>query len=274
MHAASGRVRQGLGGKVCAKTVSGGNGCNHALERDGVVRRGNGICIAEVNLVLTGTLFVVGAFRSDTHLLQRQARLAAHVFALVLRGNVHIPGVVIGRFCWHAAFIEPEQIKLHLGSEEERIALLPRVLHRPGENGARVRFKRAPVGVVDRAEHAHHAPVLGSPRQDAKRRGVRAQDKVRVNLAAEARDCRGVDGNAIVKRPVQLVRHDRDILESAHHVAEGHADELDVLFDDVLQDFFLFVNHMEQPFLKKRAFTRTGTTPARMNAVAHSTYNI
>ena len=217
---------------------------------------------------------MMGAFGLNTHLLQHQANLPADMLALIVGGNVHIACLVMGEGSGLAVFIQLEQIKLHLGSEEEGIALLPRVLHRPGENGARVRFKRAPVGVVDRAEHAHHAPVLGSPRQDAKRRGVRAQDKVGVYLAAEARDCRGVDGNAIVKRPVQLVRHDRDILESAHHVAEGHADELDVLFDDVLQDFFLFVNHMEQPFLKKRAFTRTGTTPARMNAVAHSTYNI
>ena len=220
---------------------------------------------------------MVRTLRADAHLLKGQARLAAHIFTLILRRNVHVSGRVIRNLCGSSRIVQPEKVKLHLGAEEEREAFLFRLLHSVCKNRACVHLKRPAVRVIHRAEHAHHAPVLGSPRQNAERRRVRAQDKVGVYLAAEARDGRRVDGNAVGKRAVQFVRHDRNVFEPAHHVAERHADELHILLNDILQDFFLFVNHIKQPFLKKRALTRAGTAPARMNAFAHSifaSYNI
>ena len=220
---------------------------------------------------------MVRTLRADAHLLKGQARLAAHIFTLILRRNVHVSGRVIRNLCGSSRIVQPEEIKLHLGAEEEREAFLFRLLHSVCKNRACVHLKRPAVRVIHRAEHAHHAPVLRSPRQNAERRCVRAQDKVGVYLSTEARDGRRVDGNAVGKRAVQFVRHDRNVFEPAHHVAERHADELHILLNDILQDFFLFVNHIKQPFLKKRALTRAGTAPARMNAFAHSifaSYNI
>ena len=219
---------------------------------------------------------MVRTLRADAHLLKGQARLAAHIFTLILRRNVHVSGRVIRNLCGNSRIVQPEEIKLHLGAKEEREAFLFCRFYGVCKDRACVHLKRPAVRVIHRAEHAHHAPVLGSPRQNAERRRVRAQDKVGVYLAAEARDGRRVDGNAVGKRAVQFVRHDRDVFEPAHHVAERHADELHILLNDILQNFFLFVNHIKQPFLKKRALIRTGTAPARMNAIAHSTisYNI
>ena len=151
---------------------------------------------------------MVRALRADAHLLKGQARLAAHIFTLILRRNVHVSGRVIRNLCGSSRIVQPEEIKLHLGAKEEREAFRFRLLHGICKDRARVHFKRSSVRVVHRAEHAHHTPMLGSPRQNAERRRVRAQDKIGVYLSPEARDGRRVDGNAVGKRAVQFVRHD------------------------------------------------------------------
>jgi len=53
------------------------------------------------------------ALRHDAHLLQRQADLPTHVFALVLRGDIHIGGAVVRNARRLAVFIQLEEIEFH-----------------------------------------------------------------------------------------------------------------------------------------------------------------
>ena len=114
VEAAAGLVGDGLGGKVRVQAVAGGNGLDHRAEGHRVVRRGQGIGIAEIDLVLAGTLLMVGGFRLNSHALQRQADLPADVLALVVRGDIHIGCPVVGNVRRFAVFIQLKEVKFQL----------------------------------------------------------------------------------------------------------------------------------------------------------------
>ena len=84
MHAVARLAAQRLRGEVGGKTVAQGDGIYDRAERDRVVRGLDRLGIPEIDLILTGALFMVGAFRADAHLFKRQADLAADVLALIL----------------------------------------------------------------------------------------------------------------------------------------------------------------------------------------------
>ena len=75
--------------------------------------------VAEIDLVLARTLLMVGAFRVDAHLLKGKADLPADIFPLVVRGDVHVAGPVIGELCRLAFFVQAEEVKFLLSAEEE-----------------------------------------------------------------------------------------------------------------------------------------------------------
>ena len=63
----------------------------------------------------------------------------------------------------------------------------------------------------------------------------------------EPRHRRSVDGDAMLIRPPELVGHDGDILLFAVNIAEGHADKLDLLLDNVLLNLFPRILHLRLP---------------------------
>lgn len=63
MHAVARFAAQRLRGEVGGKTVAQGDGIYDCAERDRIVRGLDGLGIPEIDLILTGTLLVVGAFR-------------------------------------------------------------------------------------------------------------------------------------------------------------------------------------------------------------------
>lgn len=63
----------------------------------------------------------------------------------------------------------------------------------------------------------------------------------------EPRHRRRVDGDAMLIRPPELVSHDGDILLFAVNIAEGHADKLDLLLDNVLLNLFPRILHLRLP---------------------------
>ena len=96
VHPVARLSHQRLGREVGCQAVSHRHGIDDSLKGHGVIRRRQGIGIAKVDLVLPGALLMVRALRPYPHLLQRQADLPPHIFALVLRRDVHVPCVVVG----------------------------------------------------------------------------------------------------------------------------------------------------------------------------------
>ena len=97
MKTVSRSVFERFGREISPQPVSSRNGFYDRIKRHGVIRGGESVGIAEIYLVLTGTLLMMRAFRPYSHLLKRQTYLAADVFALVVRRDIHISRLVVWR---------------------------------------------------------------------------------------------------------------------------------------------------------------------------------
>ena len=190
---------------------------------------------------------MVGAFGADSHLLQRQADLSPDIFTLIRRGNIHIARLIIGNLCGLSVFIPAEQVKFHFRAEGKGQTRRLRVRHGPFQKTACVRLDLRTVRPGHGAEHPHHPAMLRAPRQNAQCRWVRVQQQIGVDLPAEARNGGTVNGDAIPERPVQLAGHDGDIFLTSLHIAEGHADKLNVLLRRVLANFLRGILHTAPP---------------------------
>ena len=153
--------------------------------------------------------------------------------------------MVIGLLGGFAQLVPLEEIELHLRTEGEGNAHVLGLTHRLTEQLAGVGLEGGAVGPDDAAEHAGHPAMVGPPGQQAQRGRVRLQKQVGAHLIAEAGDGRGVKGDAVLKRPVKLVGMDGDILLPPRQVAEGQADELDVLLRHILPDFLFGILHSQ-----------------------------
>ena len=250
MHTAAVPVRQGLGRKAGAQAILRRHRADHRAEGDGVVRRRQRIGIAEVDLVLARSALVVGALRLDAHLLQHQADLPADMLSLVVGGDIHVAGLVVGDGGGPAVFIELEEIEFHLRAEGEVAALGGGIGHGFFQDAAGVPLEGPAIGVENIAEHPHDLALLRPPRKLDQRGRVRPQQQVGTGLAAKAINGRGVDGDAVFKGAAQLAGHDGHVVLPAVDIAEGQADEPDVLLLYELHDLFLRILHSSTSFIQ------------------------
>ena len=105
VQAAAAFAPQGLGQEGGIKAVLLCHGLDRRAQGHQVVRRRQGGRAAEIDLVLAGALLVVAALGPDAHIVQAQADLSAHVFALVRRGDIEVARVVKGRLGGAALFV-------------------------------------------------------------------------------------------------------------------------------------------------------------------------
>ena len=197
-------VRQRLGGEVGAQAVALCDELHNGLEGHHVIRRSEGVGVFKVDLILARPLLVVGALGGNPHAGQGQADLPADVLPLVVGGDVHVPGSVIGDFGGLAVFVPFKQVKLLFRAKEKAEAPLFRPRYGVAEQGPGVAGEGPAVGVVDGAEHAHHLPVLRPPGQQHQGVRVGPEQQVRPGLVPEAGDGRGVEGDAVLEGTGQL----------------------------------------------------------------------
>ena len=250
VHAAAVPVRQRLRGEAGAQAVLRRHRADHRAERDGIVRRRQRVGIAKVDLVLPRAAFVVGAFGLNAHLLQHQADLPADVLAPVVGSDVHVAGLVVGDGGVSAVLVQLKQIEFHFGAEGKVVASGVRIGHRLFQDAAGVPLEGAAIGMENIAEHPHHLALLGPPRQLYQRGRVRPQQQVGACLTAEALDGGGVDGDAVFKSAAQLTGHNGHIVLLSVDVAEGQADEPDILLLHELHDLFPRILHGSTSFIQ------------------------
>ena len=214
------------------------------MEGDGVVGSREGVRIPEVDLVLSRAALVVGALRTNAHPLQHQADLPADRFPPVIRRDVHVARTVIGDPGGLAVFVQTEQIELHLRAKCKAEALGLGGRRRPLQDAPRIPFKGPAVRIGDVAEHPHHLALLRPPRKLDQRGGVRVEQQIGADLAAEALHRRGVKGDPVGEGPLELGGHDRHVVLLSIDVAEGQTDKLDVLLLHELHYFFRRVLHV------------------------------
>ena len=243
MHAGAGVLGEGLGHERGPDALLDRDFLHHQAEAHDVVRGGQRVGVAQVDLLLAGRALVVAVLHGDAHRLEHRDRGAAEVVRDAVRRVVVV-----------AAGVDRDRDGADLGlvAQQEELDLRVRVegeAHLGGlaqvalEHPARVGVTRRAVRQQDVAEHPGHAGILPAPRQQLERRRVRAGDHVGLMHAGEALDGRAVEADAVGERALEFRRGDRDGLERAEHVSEPEPDEANVpLFKRAQHEFFLPVH--------------------------------
>ncbi|ESQ03394.1 putative NAD/FAD-dependent oxidoreductase [Streptomyces sp. PVA_94-07] len=228
VHAGTRVLREGLGHEGRLHALFQRDLLHDEAEGHDVVRGGERVGVAEVDLLLAGGALVVAELDGDAHRLEHGDRLAAEVHADVLRGVVEVAGAVGGDRAGavHRLVLQQEELDLRVGVEGE--AQVGGLGQGALEDVARVGEGRGAVGHEDVAEHAGGAGGLRAPRQHLEGGGVGLGDHVGLVDAGEALDGGAVEADALVERLLQLGRGHGNRLEEAEDVGEPQAHEPDV----------------------------------------------
>ena len=191
----------------------------------------------------------MGGFRGNTHLHKRIANVPAQVLARVQRIHIHVARLIDGLICSASPIIPSEYIELHLRAEFHFHASRPRFLHRRLEHIAGVALKGRAVRIDDIAEHAAYSAVCGSPGNDGNGGGIRSQKQIAADVRIEAGDGSSVNGDAVFHGPLQLSRHDRDILLCSEHVKICQPYKFNIVFFYKFSDFPIALHSALLPHL-------------------------
>ena len=207
--------------------------------RHEVVRHGQCVGVAQVELVLARRHFVVRRAHRDAEPLQCKDRGSPVLVGDVEGGEIEVAATVehlrIG-----AAVPEVEVLDLRadIGAEAEVVGPFKIALQHP----PRVAGEWLAVGSDDVAEHAAYVS-LRAPRQDLKGCGVGPRQHVLLLVAREPIDRAAVELHALGESNLELCRRDRERLQEAEDVCEPQPDEADASFLDGSQHIlFLFLH--------------------------------
>ena len=190
-----------------------------------VVGRGEGVGVAEIDLLLARSALVVAELDRDAHRLEHGDRLTTEVV-----------GARLGRVVEEAAAVDRlrflprprrvlEEVELDLGVGVEGEAAVGGLGEVALEDVPRVGVRRRAVGHLDVAEHPGGRRPLTAPRQDLEGRRVGLGEHVRLVDPGEALDRRAVEADALLEGPLELGRCHRHRLEVAQHVGEPQPHE-------------------------------------------------
>ena len=241
VHARTELVGEGLGHEGGQAALLQGDLLDDGAEGHDVVRHGQGVGEAQVDLVLARATLMVGELHRDPHLLKHEDGLAAEVVGSAPGHVVEVAGVVSGADAPVGVAVDQVELDLRVDVAGEA------GLGDPGEltlkHRARVGAGRLAVGREDVAEHAGHAVVPVPPRQHLECGGVRGQEHVGLEDARESLDRRSVEADALLEGALDLGRCDGHGLELPGDVSEPQADEADVAFLDGSEHVLLLLVH-------------------------------
>jgi hypothetical protein len=199
VHARAGVVGEGLGHEGGPHALLHRHFLHHQAERHDVVGRGQGVGVAQVNLLLARRTFVVAVLHADAHRFEHRDR--------------HPPEVAPGcAACGRVAAVadgDRDAADLRAVAQQEELDLRVRVAreaHLGGlaqvalEHPSGIGVGRATVGEQDVAKHPGHAGILAPPGQQLERRRVGTGDHVCLMHPGEALDGRPVEADAVRER--------------------------------------------------------------------------
>ena len=243
MHAGSGLVDHRLGHERGDLPHRQRHLLDHGAKGDDVVGRGERVGVAQVDLVLTRTVLVMGELDLDVHRLQVLDGGAAEVLALAAVDVVEVAGLVHRPQRGALLVGLLEEVELDLGVGVELQPLLLSAGEGILQHAARIGGRGLAVGGEDVAHHAAGRVGLAAPGQQLEGRGVRAQDHVGLVAAGEALDGGAVDADALGEGDLEVRRRDRDRLQRPRDVAEPQPDEPHVLVGDGADDVVMEMSH-------------------------------
>ena len=257
MHTGAVDALLGLGHKGGVKAVALGNGLGRHLEGHDIVRRAQHVLVLEIDLVLGRGDLMVGGFHLESHVLQIQHNVPAHVLRQVDGRHVEIPGRLVGLGGGTALLVGVEQEKLALRSNVEHVPHLLRPLHGALQHIARVPDKGLLIHAVHVADQARHLALLRPPGEYLK--GVQVGIQVHVGLVDphKALDGGAVEHAAVVQRFLKLAGRDSHIFQHSEDIRKLQTDEFHILLLRKADYIFLTVfAHCFLPFSSETSETR------------------
>ena len=180
-------------------------------------------------------------------MFKRQADITPQVLTPVIRGNVAVAGMVMRRICRAAVLICQKQHELTGRPEPEAVSLGNGGFHGAFEKIPAVTLERCAVRIPKVAEHPDDTSLLRSPWKGRHSLDIRKQEQVTPLCGVKAGKLLGSDAHTTHKGKLQTGCRDGDIFHAPVAVAEGELYELDIVFFDVLENFFFGVDHFAPP---------------------------
>src|SRR5690606_9372587 len=236
-------------------------------ERHDVVRHGEGIRVADDDLVLRRRHLVVAVLHRDPHHLQGIDRAPAVLLGHVERGQVEVAAAVEDpRF--GARVLEVEE--LQFGSDVERVTEGGRLVEVALQDPAGVAPERLPVRRVDVAEHAGDLLVL-PPGKHGEGRRVGPGEHVGFLHPGVTVAGRPVEGHALIERHLELRRADRDRLQEALDVGEPEADDPDNSLLVGAEDVAGLFGHVATGWGTRQHYAVSAVSPSRREVNTRTT---
>ena len=238
----------GLRHERCVQAVTASIGFNNMFKGNNVVCGFQRFVKTEVDFVLTLCHFVVGSFNFKAHFFQRQADIAAALFALVGGTHIEIARNVAGLGGRVAFFIQLEQEEFTFRTDVERIAHVCGFFNDFFQNVSRVAEEWGfAVCAIDVANHARNAVF---PRQDDERIIIRAEIHVGFIDTNIALNRGTVEHAFIVQCFFELALGNRNIFQLTENIRELQTDKLHIFFFCDSQNIFFGVTHLNDSLQK------------------------
>ena len=166
-----------------------------------VIRHGEGIGKAQINLLLARRGLMVRELHGDAHTLQGADGIGAEVRRLVRHCLIEVPTNIGGhrRLAVGIGGMHQEELDLRVNVAGE--THFGGNVHLSTQNLSRIRPRRLAIGHGDIAEHAggEAAVSIRGERQDLERAGVWLGDGVRFGHTREALDGRAIKADSLGK---------------------------------------------------------------------------
>ena len=239
VQAAACLIRQGLGQEAGVDAVAHGNSPHDLLEHHHIVGCFQGAGVVAVDLVLTVAALVMAVLGAHAHLLHGQADVPAQVLTCIQRGYIKVAAKVDGDAGGAAPVVILKQVELALSPHVAGQAQLAEAAAHLAQEATAVAAKGSAVRFFHVTEELHHPALGGPPGQDGHGGKIGPEHKIALLHLHKTGNGAAVKADTILHGLGQVAGKYGDVFLGAKDIAEGKADEFDVVVLHKIKDVLL-----------------------------------
>ena len=183
--------------KSCMKAMTLCNNTDCHLECHDAVCDITDLTIAEINLMLCRSCFMMGGFYFHSHILESQHHVTSCILAKIQRTHIQVSCFFVCYGCRIAIIVCVEKKKLTLRIDVAGVSFLLCLFGYSLKNISRAVFVWCTIRPVEIADHSRNFSLLRTPRQDSKRIQHRTKIKIRSLFRIHPCDLFAVDHTLI-----------------------------------------------------------------------------
>ena len=208
------------------------------LEGHDVVGSGQGICVLEIDLMLSGGNLMMAGLNFEAHLFQCHADFAAGAFPVIQGTEIEIACLVGGCGGWPSVLIRLEQEEFTFRSDVKAVSQVGGFFHQTLQRSPGISGEGRAVRVVHVADQAGDFPLLRAPGQNGERVQIRPQILIGFVDADKSLDGTSVNHDLVVDRFFYLTGGNGHVFQLAENVGELHTDEFHIVLFHHFNDIF------------------------------------